>query len=264
MADGSAYLNEEFARLYDWACRSVEADVSLYNEVVAAEGAPVLEVGCCTGRVSIALARTGSDVTGFDPSPPMVAVARDKLRREPQEVQDRVAFHEADMSEFDFGRTFPVVIVPLESVLRLLGKYSLNRCFRTVYKHTAPGGVAVVDCLSPHRMADRQVGSEEMVREVPDPSTGKVVQQFDRILTIDWAAQLAGVQHVFFEDDGHDERKHVFQQDYRWLRKEEGAELLEWVGFPHVEVYGDYDRSPHTGDSPRLMFLARRLERDVR
>lgn len=59
---------------------------ALLTEAVAAEGATrVLDVGCGTGAVSLAIARrlgAGATVTGVDISAPMVALARERAARE--------------------------------------------------------------------------------------------------------------------------------------------------------------------------------------
>ena len=167
------------------------------------------------------------------------------------------------MRDFDLGRQFPTVLLPNAAVFHLEGRYSLTRCFRCLYQHTRPGGVALVDAVAPHRMAEQRVGEREKVKEGINPATGLLTREFNRKLSIDWGTQIARVEHEYVEVEGEQEHSFVFEQDYRWLNREEGVELLRRSGFPEVKPLGDYDGSAFTPDSPRLLLLARRLERDA-
>ena len=57
---------------------------------------PLLDVGGGAGHQSFPLAQAGYDVTLLDPSPAMLAKARERLDRLPDEVQARVSFVEGD------------------------------------------------------------------------------------------------------------------------------------------------------------------------
>ena len=57
---------------------------------------PLLDVGGGAGHQSFSLAEAGYDVTVLDPSPAMLAKARQRLERLPVAAQRRVRFVEAD------------------------------------------------------------------------------------------------------------------------------------------------------------------------
>ena len=63
----------------------------------------VLDAGCGTGRVGIELSRRGIEVVGVDVDPSMLATAR---RRAPA-----LTWVEADLTTFDLGRTFALVLL---------------------------------------------------------------------------------------------------------------------------------------------------------
>ena len=65
--------------------------------------ATVLDAGCGTGRVAVELARRGVDVVGVDVDPSMLATAR--------RVAPELEWVEADLTTFDLGRTFDVVVL---------------------------------------------------------------------------------------------------------------------------------------------------------
>ncbi|HPU84428.1 MAG TPA: class I SAM-dependent methyltransferase [Candidatus Latescibacteria bacterium] len=68
----------------------------------------VLDVGCGTGRFSIALAQRNARVVGIDPAPTMLAIAN-RLASE-QGVADRCRFIEADLDRFEAPEKFDYVI----------------------------------------------------------------------------------------------------------------------------------------------------------
>jgi SAM-dependent methyltransferase len=63
----------------------------------------VLDAGCGTGRVAIELARRGVEVVGVDVDPSMLATARG--------LAPDLTWVDADLTEFDLGRTFDVVVL---------------------------------------------------------------------------------------------------------------------------------------------------------
>lgn len=76
-------------------------DVTFFVEAAKESGGPVLEIGCGTGRVLIPTARAGIQVVGLDQSQHMLRVCRERLLREPQDVQCRVQLVRADMRDFE-------------------------------------------------------------------------------------------------------------------------------------------------------------------
>jgi len=59
----------------------------------------VLDIGCGTGTLAVLMAQRGADVVGIDVSPPMLAVAREKVRV--AGLQARVELRELGVTELD-------------------------------------------------------------------------------------------------------------------------------------------------------------------
>jgi len=264
MSDENVFLDAEYARFYDWMCAAQEDDIPFYQRQAQRTGGPILEVGCGSGRLAIPLARAGFEVVGLDFSEQMLQHARDRVAREPPDVRGRITLVRGDMREFDLGRQFGSVFVPNSSIFHVESRYSLSPCFRALFHHTRPGGRTVLDCVAPERMANRQVGEVKTVRRAVNPQTGLDTVELSRCVSINWVTQVALIEHTFVEIDDEEEKKHTFRQEYRWLDEQEGVELLRHVDFPEVETLGDFDGSGYTEDSPRLILLAHRLERDIR
>src|SRR5215831_6663295 len=76
-------------------------DVAFYRDVVREFGDPVLELGCGTGRIALALAAAGHRVTGLDISVRMLERCKQKLADLPRETRERVDLLRGDMCRFE-------------------------------------------------------------------------------------------------------------------------------------------------------------------
>jgi SAM-dependent methyltransferase len=252
------YEDADFAKFYDWMYDGFDDDIAWYLELAKQAGSPILEVACGTGRVAIALARSGVAVVGLDLSEPMLAQARRKVTSEPQSVRDALSFVQGDMEHFQLTRLFQGVIVPNASLFHLQTSNALAACLSCLLKHLESGGILAIDCVAPHRMANQEVGSLQLVMEGRNPLTGLMTQEYNRKLGIDAGRQVVSVEHVYIEHDRKDERRYEFTQDYHWIEEQEGSDLLLQVGFMDVQTFGSYDMVPFCQESSRLMFLARK------
>jgi trans-aconitate methyltransferase len=120
-----------------------------YDLVVPSPGAPhadesarllagrrtIVDVGCGTGRQSLALAEAGFDVVGIDASPDMIAVARERTSEVAFEVADLTSWQPA--SPFDGALCRGVLNDLTEDVERQAAMDALSRMLR-------PGGLLVL------------------------------------------------------------------------------------------------------------------------
>jgi len=109
---------------FDW---DVSAEVDWLLDRLG-RPASVLEPGCGSGRMLAALADRGIDVAGIDRSPEMLELARRRLG-------DGGAVFEADMTDFDLGRTFDGALCPINTLLHL-GPDELGRHLACMARHT--------------------------------------------------------------------------------------------------------------------------------
>src|SRR5437899_1667560 len=84
-------------------------DVAFYRNAVRDFGDPVLELGCGTGRITMALAEAGKRITGLDLSGRMLERAVKKRAALRVEARERVHFVQGDMARFDLGEKFRLV-----------------------------------------------------------------------------------------------------------------------------------------------------------
>ena len=257
-----AFRQVDFVRLHDWATAQRLEDLPFYSRLTAEHGPAVLDVACTTGRLDIPLARQGCEVAGLVCSEAMLGLVRAKVEAEPAEVRARLSFFQESMEEFDLGRQFPTVLMPDSAVFELHGRFSVTQCLRRLYRHTEPGGVAVIDAVAPEVMAEQVVGRRVEAAEGVNPATGLLTRHVTRVINVSWDTQMVSEMQTFVEVEGEREREVAFRRDYRWLGRDEGVELLSRAGFPEVEVLGDYEGGPFEPGCPRLILIAHRLDRD--
>jgi SAM-dependent methyltransferase len=236
-------------------------DVDFFVEMAQESGGSVLEVGCGTGRVLIPTARVGVDIVGFDLSPSMLDLCRQKLSLEPTEVRARVQLVEGDMRDFDLGRKFTLITTPFRPFQHLIGVPDQIACLRSLHRHLLPGGKLVLDLFNPdlRRLTDKKyINQTEDEPEFMMPDGRRVVRR-GRVLTRDISNQRQEVElsHCVAYPDGHEE---VLTQRF-WLRyffRFEVEHLLARSGFEVEKIYADYDKSPLGSKDPgELIFVAR-------
>src|SRR5260370_35237683 len=120
-------------------------DVAFYRDAARDLGDALLEVGCGAGRITMALAEAGKRITGLDLSERMLERAVKKRAALRVEARERVHLVLGDMTRFDLGETFRLVIIPFRPFQHLLEVQQQVDCLECVRKHLAPGGRLILD-----------------------------------------------------------------------------------------------------------------------
>src|SRR5262249_7213750 len=128
------------AMFYDYCFHGLEGDVQFYIEEANKAGAPVLEIGCGTGRILLPVAKTGVEIVGLDRSPTMLAILRQKLAKLSTESQRKIELIEGDMRNFALGRRFNLVMIPYRAFLHLLTPKEQRQALTCIYEHLADNG----------------------------------------------------------------------------------------------------------------------------
>ncbi len=248
------------ADLYDLEWDSwTPRDLPLYLEE-ARRQAPVLDLACGTGRLTIPIARAGVAIVGVDASAEMLQVARRKAVDLPhlELVQGRI-------ETFDLQRRFGTIMLALSSFCCLASVEAQERALQNMRRHLRPGGRLVLDVFVPsaahlgqpltgHEAAD----GARLVARLPDPATGHVhviweaahhipseqVYEVNRVIqTFDGRGRLTGdVRHFWLRD--------------RYVHRFEMQHLLRLCGFEIIDLYGGFDREPFTASSRRMVWIA--------
>jgi SAM-dependent methyltransferase len=240
-------------------------DVAFYRDAVHEFGDPVLELGCGTGRITLAFAAAGHRVTGLDISERMLERCNQKRAALPTEARERVHLVQGDMTRFDLGEKFRLVIIPFRPMQHLLEIEQQISCLESVRKHLQArsalgrrGGQLILDVFQTdaERMHDPSYLKEALVAEYAMPD-GRHVRIMERVTAFHRAEQRNDVEMIFYVADGRGkEERLVFAWTLRYFFRYEVEHLLARCGFKVSAVYGDFDRSPLGDRSPEMIFVA--------
>lgn len=246
------------ARFYDAAYAtmgSLGRDVDFYVSLARETGGPVLELGCGTGRVLLAVAAAGIECTGLDLSAEMLGALRRKLEpaglaRPPRLVVGR-------MQAFDLpGERFGLVCSAFRPFQHLYTVEDQLGCLACVRRHLRPGGLFAFDVFTPRLdlIAVDQVPEEEDMRFQQD---GEEVVRFTSVVR-DRALQVQRV-HMRYERrrGGEVVGSELSTFHMRWFHRYELEHLMVRAGFDDVEIYGDFDRSPVGAETPAFVVVGR-------
>lgn len=233
-------------------------DVAFYREAAREFGDPILELGCGTGRITMALAQMGKRVTGLDLSERMLEHAARKRSMLYTEERERVHLVQADMAKFDLSEKFRLIIIPFRPFQHLLEVKEQMACLECVRKHLMPGGRLILDVFQTdaERMHDPVHMREAPVAEYKT-SDGRKVGITERVAAFHRAEQINDVEMIYtIEHPGGKKERLVFAWPLRYFFRYEVEHLLARCRFRLTGLYGNFDRTPLEDSSPEMIYVA--------
>ncbi len=225
-------------RRYDLENLGWTKDIRFYLRQVRRLGGPVLELGCGTGRIALALARAGLEVTGLEISPGMLSLARAKARRAGLPIRWVLG----DMRRLALGREFKAILLPFNGIQHLREDRSLKALLRGVWSHLAPGGRFLMDVDNPR--LDRLLESRPRV----------IARYRDRnrwVRVTEAHAYDPGsrINRVTWRHQAHNEAVYLERSRLRVFFPEELDDVLRRAGFEVLSRLGDFAGRPFRKDS---------------
>lgn len=217
-----------------------------------------LELGCGTGRVLIPAARAGCAIVGLDISEHMLSKCREKLTFEPEEVQRRVRLVKGDMTDFNLNERFALITIPFRPFQHLIATADQIACLKRVRQHIAPDGKFILEVFQTNA---RRIHDEMYLKELEDvPESelpdGRKMRRTNRTVAFHRAEQYNDVEIIYYVTHVNGRAERLVQAfPFRYFFRYEVEHLLARCGFKVVELFGDFDKSPLTDDSPEMIFV---------
>ena len=231
----------EAPELYDLLFDSLDFDVPYWVEMAKADGGPVLEIACGTGRILLAIRKAGVDIDGFDSSPEMIGRLRDKAGEAGFDVRAEVA----DMQAFELGRLYKRIFCGFNGFAHCVTIADQLGCLRSALRHLEPGGALVLHMSYPGPAYwSEPEGKAVLEHEVALVGGGKI-QLWDNRRK-DVVAQRQDSEVEIWELGAAERPKavHKFRTAQRWVYRFELELLFAAAGFARWEFLGGFDGRP--------------------
>jgi len=204
-------------------------------------GAKVLDLCCGQGRHSLELARRGFQVVGVDLSEALLYAARKRAESEGLTV----TFLQCDMREIDFKDEFDAVINMFTSFGYLESEAEDEKVLGKVAQALKSGGKFLLDVVNRDRLVRDFQG-----REWHAADEGWLVLE-ER--TFDHLSGRMETRWICVARDGV---RYERLSSVRLYTASELRTMLERAGLEVTNLFGDYDGSPYSWDSQRLIIVA--------
>jgi ubiquinone/menaquinone biosynthesis C-methylase UbiE len=227
-------------------------DVDFYRELAVKQGRKALELGVGTGRVAIELAKADVTVWGIDNSNYMLNVARQKLKMSSASIRQRVRLKLGDIRNFKLKEKFPFVYIPSATFEHCITQEDQNRCLMNVYNALERKGVLAFDVS---QLSSKKRESSWWIDRREFSSEEEVVRAIFSRRNLQ--TNIVSV-NLFFEvyQEGKLKERYYEYGEARIFSKGEIEKTLKNIGFRVDKVYGNFDRSPHSPESQKLIFVA--------
>ncbi len=236
------YTDPRLARLYDLG-NGLRDDHAFYLSLAGPPPQRILDIGCGTGALCNNYAALGHIVTGVDPAPAMLDVARAK----PQGAD--ITWVNASAHTFHSTKRFDLIVMTGHAFQHLLDDADIAIALAVMRRHLAPGGTVAFETRNPAvDWANRWHG--QSVTHVMD---GQTIHQSYNVLA--WHADRITFETRYKFPD-------VTLTSTSTLRFQTLADIrtmLRQGGLSCRSVFGDWASTPFDPtQSDEMIFLARR------
>jgi SAM-dependent methyltransferase len=221
-------------------------DLEFYLRLAAELSASsVADIGCGTGLLACELARRGHQMTGVDPSPVMLDVAR----RRPG--GRRVRWIEGDASLLEEAR-YDLAVMSGHVAQVIADDQRWQETLAATHRALRPGGRVAFESRNPSAREWAAWTPQASRRQLRHPALGPV-EVWQQVLAVQGDLVTSEIHYRF--PDGEEL---VSTSELRFRTQAELTRSLTDAGFSVEQLAGDWDRRPVEPDSPELIFVAAR------
>ena len=232
-------------------------DVPLFLGQLPKKRQSILELAVGTGRAAIPMAQAGHRVVGVDYDARMLDIARRK--RDSVGLRDReLSLLRQDALRLELGKKFDWICIFFNTLVNFVTLDQQDRLLRGVRKHLKRSGCFWLDIFNPDlALLARSHSAKVDPVLFYVPHLDRTVSRYTEIRP-DPVNQRQHVtfQYRWFDRTGREQREKV-EFDLTFFFPRELQMLIERNGMEIEALYGNYDGSKLTNDSPRMIACCR-------
>ena len=225
---------------YGWS-RNDDFFRSVVDETPAAR---VLDLGCGTGRLALALAAAGHAVTGVDPAAASLAAARAKPGA------DRVTWIEGS-SEVLPDAAFDIAVMTSHVAQFFVADGQRRRSLADLKRALVPGGRLTFDSRDPAARKWEDWNPADSRRTIALPDGGQVRTWTEVTSVVDGVVEYA----IHYLMPAGEEL--LAQGTLRFRTEQELRTSLQESGFEVEQIYGGWNREPIGAPDGEFLVIAR-------
>jgi len=234
-------------------CHWIE-DLDLYKALARRSGSPVLDLGCGSGRVGIALAESGHEVHGIDTSDALLAIAR----RTACDRDLSITFARKDIRRFRSEVDFSLVFCALDTLLHLSDPKDLANALDSSFAALRIGGLLALDIVNPTpdllAIGDGVIRKQSTFRSHDNTEVTHFVSW-----DVDPESQTISAYHFYdWIGDQNNVQRCAVSFQLRYWHHDQVEQALRNAGFRQLELYGSHHLDNFHHDSERIIFVGTR------
>ncbi len=232
------YQDPRIAALYDLA-NPLAQDAAFYLSLAGRHSCRVLDLGCGTGTLCCTYAEHGHRVTGVDPSPAMLALARGKPGAE------QVEWVESSAQSYNSDRRFDLIVMTGHAFQVLLTDADALAVFDTMRRHLNEHGRIAFETRNPRIDWVSEWAGQS--RTLPG---GEIIETLKIVAA---NAEFVSFQTYYQSPGG----TLTTDGTLRFPGREHIEALIARSGLALRDVLGDWNATPFEADRSReIIFLA--------
>jgi len=211
-------------------------------------GKVVLDLGCGTGSISVALTQRGYKVTGIDISPEMLTQAEQKARV----AGANIPFYQQDIRDLELDFQPDTVIATFDTLNYILNEQDLRSVFGGIYRKLRENGLLIFDLNTDYKLV------EVLGENTFTYNTENLVYIWEN--SYDNKSKICQMDLSFFALEEKSGKYLRFDETHleKAYDEKEIIELLARTGFKLLGIYGELTFEPPRQDEERVFFVARK------
>ena len=226
--------------LYDLEYKDYTEDLEHYVALCRRHRS-VLELGCGTGRLTLAIARSGTKVEGVDLSAEMLRQLHRNLQSEQPQIRWLVQARQGDFREIDSPNRFSLIIWPFNALHHCKSQDEIVATLQHAKRLLTADGELALDCYLPDpSIYTRDPDGRHEQRNFVHPDTGERLSSWER----SWWEEDKQEHHVVYVYERPNKEQVECHLVLRMYTQEQLRESIGAAGYTIIKEAEDFRGTP--------------------